>query len=550
MSASSKKKAQNALNAAKMTERQLQEQKEAKKLKVMTAAFTAIIAVILAVVIGFSAVQFVTNSGIREKNTVAAVIGETELSNAQLNYFYVDAVYEFANTYGSYAAMFGLDLTKPLDEQVTNEETGATWADDFTASALANAQSTYALVNAANAEGYELSEEQKATVESNISTLEVYAPLYGYTDADAYIQASYGHGASLESYREYLMLNALAQEYYNNYANGLTYDEAALRAAEEGKEAEFSNFSYNYYYLSTSKFLTGGTTAEDGTTTYSDEEKAAAAEAAEEAAKALAEMELTSVEEFDAAIANLTINVGAETAPTSTACDNYAYSSITSTIREWVTAEERTEGELGYVESATTTTNEDGTEAKTVNGYYVIYFLGANDNKTPVVNVRHILVTEGGTTDSSGNTTYTDEELAAAKEKAQLILDMYKAGVQSEDAFAQLAKDNSVDPGSVENGGLYEDVYPGQMVEAFNDWCFEEGRKPGDTGIVVTPYGAHVMYYSSMGTQLYRDLLIESSLRSADTGTWYEALVAAVTVTEQDTKYLSRDLVLSTTSTY
>ena len=550
MSASRKKKAQNALNAAKMTERQLQEQQEARKLKVMTAAFTAIIAVILVVVIGFSAVQFVTNSGIREKNTVAAVIGETELSNAQLNYFYVDAVYEFANTYGSYAAMFGLDLTKPLDEQVTNEETGATWADDFTASALANAQSTYALVNAANAEGYELSEEQKATVESNISTLEIYAPLYGYTDADAYIQASYGHGASLESYREYLMLNALAQEYYSNYANGLTYDDAALREAEEGKEAEFSNFSYNYYYLSTSKFLTGGTTSEDGITTYSDEEKAAAQQAAEEAAKGLAAMELTSVEEFDAAIAGLTINVGAETAPTSTACDNYAYSSITSTIREWVTAEERTEGELGYVESATTTTNEDGTETKTVNGYYVIYFLGANDNKTPLVNVRHILVTEGGTTDSSGNTTYTDEELAAAKEKAQLILDMYNAGIKSEEAFAQLAKDNSVDPGSVDNGGLYEDVYPGQMVEAFNDWCFEEGRKPGDTGIVVTPYGAHIMYYVSMGDQLYRDLLIESSLRSADTTAWYEALVAAVTVTEQDTKFLSRDLVLSTASSY
>ncbi len=550
MSASRKKKAQSSLNAAKMTERQLQEQQEAKKLKVMTASFTAIIAVILVVVIAVSAIQFVSNSGIREKNTVAATIGETKLSNAQLNYFYVDAVSQFVDTYGSYASLFGLDVTKPLDEQVTNAETGATWADDFAATALENAKATYALVNAAKAAGYELSDAEKATIESTISTLELYAAANGVS-TDAYIRNFYGPGASEESYREYCELNSLAQSYYSKYATDLTYDDAALRAAEEGKEAEFSNFSYNYYYVSTSKFLTGGTTAEDGTVTYSDEERAEAEKAAEDAAKALTEMEITSIEEFDAAIASMTINVGAETAPTSTACDNYAYTSITSTVRDWVTAAERTEGELGYVENATTTTNEDGTESKTVNGYYVIYFLGMEDNKTPLINVRHILVTEGGTYDSTtGQTTYTDEELAAAKEKAQKILDLFNAGVKSEETFAELAKENSVDTGSVENGGLYEDVYPGQMVEAFNDWCFAEGRKSGDTGIVITPYGAHIMYFVSVGDQIYRDLLIEDTLRSQDTTAWYESLVAALTVTEGNTKYLSRDLVLSTASAY
>ena len=550
MSASRKKKAQNALNAAKMTERQLQEQQEAKKLKLMTISFTAIIAVILVVVIAFSAIQFITNSGIREKNTVAAVIGETELTNAQLNYFYVDSVYEFVNQYGAYASMFGLDLTKPLDEQVINEETGTTWADDFTASALANAQSTYALANAAKAAGFELSEADKAVIENTILQMEFSAIQSGLS-LDAYIQSFYGHGASEKGFREYSEMNRLASAYYTQYANDLTYDEAALREAEKGKEAEFSNFSYNYYYLATSKFLTGGTTAEDGTVTYSEEEKAAAVKAAEEAAKGLAEMEITSVEDFDAAIAALTINVGAETAPKSTACDNYPYANITTAAREWVTDAKRVEGELGYVENATTTTNEDGTESKTINGYYVIYFQGMEDNKTPLVNVRHILVTEGGTVDpNTGNVTYTDEELAAAKEKAEKILQMYEAGNRTEDAFTELAMEHNTDPGSAENGGLYEDVYPGQMVEAFNDWCFAEGRKPGDTGIVMTPYGAHVMYYVSMGTEVYRDMLIENSLRSADTAAWYEALVAATTVTEENTKYLSRDLVLSAASAY
>ena len=169
MSASRKKQAQNSLNAAKMTERQLQEQQEAKKLKVMTAAFTAIIALILVVVIAVSAFQFVNNSGIRENNTVAATIGETELSNAQLNYFYVDAVSQFLNTYGSYAAMFGLDVAKPLDEQVTNPETGATWADDFMTTALSNAKAMYALADEAKANGQRSGSSVRKNKKANTS---------------------------------------------------------------------------------------------------------------------------------------------------------------------------------------------------------------------------------------------------------------------------------------------------------------------------------------------------------------------------------------------
>ena len=545
MSASSKKKLHKEQIAAKMTERQIQEQKEAKQLKLMTMGFTAVLAVILVVAIVFASVQFVTNSGIREKNTVAATIGGTELSNAQLNYYYVDAVYEFANTYGSYATLFGLDLTKPLDEQVINEETGATWADDFTDSALANAQSTLALVNAAKAEGFALTEDQLKEIDNSISTIEMYAALYGYANGNDYIKASYGHGASLESYREYMVNNTLAQAYYTQYAEGLSYDDAALRAEEAAKEAEFSNFSYSYYYLNASKFLTGGTTDENGATTYSDEEKAAAVAAAEEAAKTLAQA--ADLEALNAAIAALEINAEAETAPTATTIENTAYANVTAAAREWITDAARVPGEIGYVKSATTTTNEDGTETETINGYYVVLFNGVETNNFPLANVRHILVApEGGTYDAStGKTNYTAEEMAAAKVKADELLAQFLAGETTEDAFAALATKFTADTGSKDNGGLYEDVYPGQMVTNFNDWCFAEGRQTGDTGIVDSEFGYHIMFYVSDSNVMYRDMLIENALRSSDTAAWYQALVEGCTVTEANTKYLSRDMKLS-----
>lgn len=112
------------------------------------------------------------------------------------------------------------------------------------------------------------------------------------------------------------------------------------------------------------------------------------------------------------------------------------------------------------------------------------------------VDVRHILLMpEGGTTDEeTGETTYSEEEWEACRQAAQEVYDLYLAGEMTEDSFAQLAVEHSVD-GSASVGGLYENVYEGQMVPNFNDWCFDEARKTGDHDLVRTEYGYHIMYF-------------------------------------------------------
>ena len=103
----------------------------------------------------------------------------------------------------------------------------------------------------------------------------------------------------------------------------------------------------------------------------------------------------------------------------------------------------------------------------------------AEPEKYDVVDVRHILVED--------------------EETAKDILAQWESGEKTEDSFAALVKDNSTDPGSVDNGGLYTGVTEGQMVTEFNDWCFDDARQPGDTGIVQTQLGYHVMYFVSRG---------------------------------------------------
>lgn len=541
MSASSNKKLRTEQDTSKLTERQIAEQQEAKKVKMYTIAFVVVLVVLLAIAAYVGISQYIRTSGVNENKTIALTVGDTQLNNTELNYFFMDSVNNFYSQNGNYAAIFGLDVTKPLNQQVMDPETGDTWADYFVNTAKTNATSVYALYGAAVKEGFTMPEAQQNSVDSTISTLELYSTIYGYKDANQYLKAIYGSGASLESYRSYLEKTMLASAYQTAYADSLTFTDADLRAAEADNYNKYSSYAYNYYNLPVSKFLEGGTTDENGNTTYSDEEKAAAQQKAEAAAKSLTGEEITTAQALDAAIAALSINADNDTAM-STRYDDQSYTGINSTIAQWLSDSSRKEGDITYL--ANSTTDADGKE--TINGYYVVRFDSVNDNTFPLKNVRHILVSfEGGTSDDSGNITYSEEEKAAAKATAEELLNQWKSGEATEDSFAALATEKSSDTGSTANGGLYEDIYPNQMVASFNDWCFAESRKAGDTGIVETQYGYHVMYFVGDSDVTYRDYQIRNELTENAVSEWYADLIANTNVTAGDTRYLSLGTVLS-----
>ena len=541
MSASSKKKLHNENASAKMTERQIAEQKEAKKLKIYTIAFVAVLIVMIAVAVYTGITNYIASSGIHEKDTIAATVGDHEISNADLSYYYMDALNNFNSTYGDYAFLYGIDTSVALDQQVIDEETGETWADSFIEQAVASAQAVYALVDAAKAEGFTLPEEQQQQLDLTASNLDAYASIYGYENADAFIKAQYGNGTSKQSYLDYYERNLIASAYQTAHQDALTYTDDQVREADSANAAIYSSYSYNQYYVAPSKFLTGGTTDEDGNTTYSDAENAAALQAAEEAANALVSEEITSVEELDAAIAAMPVNEGTDAS--STAYTDQRYSAINTYLTEWVTDASRQEGDMTVIPVTSTSTDENGNETETVTGYYVVFFREVNKNETKLVNVRHILVSFDGETNEDG--TYTDEAKAAAKESAESILDEWKNGDATEDSFAALANERSTDTGSNTNGGLYEDIYPGQMVTEFNNWCFDASRTAGDTGIVETTYGYHVMYFSGTADQTYRDYLITNDLISEDMETWSNGLLENCPVVNGDTSYMKKDIVLA-----
>ncbi len=138
-------------------------------------------------------------------------------------------------------------------------------------------------------------------------------------------------------------------------------------------------------------------------------------------------------------------------------------------------------------------TQEELEEFYQTNASYYAYY-GVSQDDGDVVDVRHVLIVpEGGTVDEQGNTVYTEEEWEACRQKAQALLDSWKAGEATEESFGLLAQENSADNG--DEGGLYEQVTKGYMVESFNNWIFDDSRKYGDTDLVKTKFGYHIMYF-------------------------------------------------------
>ena len=542
MSASTKKKLRKEQTAQMTTERQKQEKKEAVKVASITAAFVIIIALVFCIFVGTITASFVAKNGLIERITTAATVGDHKLNSITMNYFFFDAVSSeytnLQNTYGEYASsLLQYDPTKPLDEQTHSE--GKTWADYYMDVAVNNAHTVYAMYDLAQADNFVLPDEYSLNIDNSVMQMQWQAAFSGF-DVDGLLRATYGNGANEKTYREYLTIKAIATAYYQAHQDSLKYDADAIAAYLSEHPNDFSAYSFNSYFLNYTTYLPKDVKAEDATA----EQKEAARKAAETDANELAKA--TTVEELDAAIAALEINKDATTAPKSTANKDVEHTTMYEEYANWLSAADRKANDINVFPSKTK--DADGNE--TITGYYVLMFTGRNDNLEPLANVRHILINfEGGTTDSNGKTTYSDAEKATAKTKAEALLKQWKDGEATQDSFIALVKGNTGDTASAETGGLYEDIHKKANYEtAFLNWSIDTSRKAGDTGIVETSYGYHIMYYVGADELSNRDYLITQELIEQDMHAWEESVLAAVTATKGKDSRINKDMILTPAS--
>ena len=551
MSASDKKKLRKEQATAYLTEKQRQEQAEAKKLKLYTIGFVSILVVVACIAIGVLGVRAVNQSGVFEKNTIAAVVDGNELTTVEMNYYYNDAINQYYSDWYSqyesstdyYLQFMGLDTKKPMDEQFYDEESGKTWADYFVESALNDAKSDYAMAKEAVANGFTLPEDQQTSLDNTINSLDTYAQIYGFNSANKYLQAMYGYGSDVKSYSAYIERNALATAYVQHCYDGLTYTDADFREFEKDKTDNYNSYNYEAAYLSYTDFREGGKEDASGSVTYTKEENEAARIALKVAAEQLATA--TTLEELNAKLPDIKVAEDSELAINS--YTNQLHTNINADLAKWLSDAERKEGDIAAIPSSSTTTDADGKETTVTNGYYVVYYISKSDNTEPMGNVRHLLVKfEGGTqNEETGETEYTEAEKNAAKTEAEGYLKTWNEGAKTEESFIELVKKHS-DDSSASTGGLFEDINPNsQYVANFLNWSIDPDRQKGDCEVIETEYGYHVMYYVGDDEMNYRDYMIRNEMRTADHEKWYNGIVDAITAEAKDTSRMKLDLVMS-----
>ena len=297
-------------------------------------------------------------------DTVVATMGDAKLTNSQLQVFYWVGVIDFLNENSYYLSYYGLDVSKPFDEQVYDSKTGLTWQQYFLEEAVNTWIYYQSLTLDATKNNYTPPEVYDEYFEVLPNSLEETAKKNKFDSVDALLADDFGPGVTYSDYENYLRLFYMGNLYFSD-----------LTATIEVTDAQIEEYFVNHE-------------------------------------------------------------------------EDFAKDKITK---------------------------ESGN----------------------LIDVRHILIKpEGGTTDADGNTTYTEAAWADCKAKAEKILQEWLDGEKTEESFAELANKNSTDTGSNTNGGLYTFVAKGDMVENFDNWCFDESRKVGDYGMVQTKFGYHIMYFS------------------------------------------------------
>lgn len=551
MSASDKKRIRKEQTAAVLSDKQRQQQAEAKKLKIYTISFVSVMIAIVVIALAVLGARAINNSGVIQKNTIAVAIGDRELNSVELSYYYHDAIndfynqwYEQYNTYAdSYLQAMGLDTKAPLNEQVYDQESGQTWDQYFIEQAVENAKSDFALFDLANKEEFSMPEEEQTTLDNMFNNLETYATIYGFKNANQYLRAMYGFGADVESFKQYSQRNTLAAAYKQAHEDSLTYEDADILAYATEKPNDFNSYDYASAYLSYTDFRQGGTEDEDGHVTYTEEQNQAAREAMKVAAEQLAG--LATLDEIKSQIGSVEVNDSSELAVND--YQRVLHTTLNTALADWLAEEGRQSGDIAAIANTSTTTDENGNETTVVNGYYVTCFLKKYDNSELMSNVRHLLVKfEGGSEDEqTGDIVYSDEEMGKAKSEAEGYLKTWLEGDADEDSFIELVKEHSGDS-SAEEGGLFEDIHPdSQYAPNFLNWAIDPERKAGDAEVIDTEFGYHVMYYVGDDEMSYRDYMITNEMRANDQQEWYEGVLKTVTAVVKDTSKMDLDLVLA-----
>lgn len=490
--------------------------------------FSVIVAVVAVVALLAASLNFME---VPQMLIRAVTIDGKSYSMSELSCYYMMAYTSVANQVSAYdqqlgdgygKKFIGFDTSLSPADQTTKDDEGnvVTWDEYFLQEAIESMANIKRYYNAAIEAGVELSEEDAASIQE---TLDNFKSSAGDYSVSKLLSMNYGKGVTVKLFKKVLteqyIVSAYQEQLQEELKNG--YTDADIEKIYQEDITAYDVVTVRWYTID----VESDTSAEaaSGEEESSDAERAPIAEelkAQEFIGKVKAQQNYNE-ETFKATVLEY---VGKDDENYETYKKNEATllqkiqkSAISSNVSEdaanWLYEQDgngnyvRQTGDMNYFLNADETV------------VYILYATGTPfRDDTHQTSVRHILVkypTETTEAVSGEDSTDTEETTVSAevksecKSEAESILAQYKdyineneSGVADEEYFGELASKLSDDTGSQRDGGLCSDLKnDGHYVASFEDWVFAEGefdgetRTAGDTGIVETEFGYHVMYY-------------------------------------------------------
>ena len=224
MSASREKKQRQVSTANGPSDKQRREMEEAQKVRSKTILYTVVGIVIAVLVIAL----LVWNSGIFEKNKVVATVGDQDYTVTELGFYFYPSYNYMANLFGG---TVDADTAASIRQQ-----------------ALDSLHQYAALYTAALKDGYTVDDNIQAQVDGSVEQIRNYAAQNG-TTFSVYLRSSYGPYMTEKVLRECLTQQAVANAYYSDHADSLTYDKAQLESYYDEHKDELDSFNKAFRYL-------------------------------------------------------------------------------------------------------------------------------------------------------------------------------------------------------------------------------------------------------------------------------------------------------------
>ncbi|MDY4110587.1 MAG: peptidylprolyl isomerase [Eubacterium sp.] len=462
------------------------------------------LAAVIAVVAVFGVRYYTVPNGKEGKYmnpaSVVATVDGQKISIGMYDYYYASIV-SYYEQYASYG-YYNLDTTKDYSKQYTTDDDGKkiSWQKFFETEALNEVEQITTYYSKAIDEGVTLTSAQKKTIDKQITSLKDSAS-QNDVSLDQYIKANFGAYCSEDTIRlmleqyylsanykgkfksETKVTNDDVDKYYNEHKNDYkkiefyyiaspydATDDASKSKSIKNAEKTMAKMKDKKSVLALVPEVYSSYIDSDVKSSMESDSKLTEKKAREEAVKSYE--------------SNVVATVTGSTSPFDDEMNTWLFSDDTKVGSKKYYVDE----DAGYI-------------------YIVLKTSKATVEDDETYTVRHILITPESDSDSSSSSSdsstkkYTDEQWAAAKKKAESVLEKFNKTDKSEYSFAKLAEEYSTDTASTSSGssdafgGLYESVTLGQMVPEFEKWAIDDSRKYGDTGIVKSDYGYHIMFF-------------------------------------------------------